>query len=123
MKVSTAVLLMGVTGQGAGACPGSPARMHAKCSMEVVFSQPCDSVMAEVTARVSGKNGWTDPHNGGVYSITNSTSSFLSGQRVTGDGKYTDFFDFSFSAAGDGCSVEACSESQVNSFIDFSTNY
>jgi hypothetical protein len=97
--------------------------MHAKCDMGVTFTQSCDTVLTEINARVAGKNGWTDPHNGGQYSITNQTSSFLSGQRTTGDGKYTDLFDFSFATASGGCTVEACSESQVKSLLDFSTNY
>eukprot|EP00603_Paraphysomonas_imperforata_P000979 CAMPEP_0114431864 /NCGR_PEP_ID=MMETSP0103-20121206/10842_1 /TAXON_ID=37642 ORGANISM="Paraphysomonas imperforata, Strain PA2" /NCGR_SAMPLE_ID=MMETSP0103 /ASSEMBLY_ACC=CAM_ASM_000201 /LENGTH=305 /DNA_ID=CAMNT_0001601487 /DNA_START=18 /DNA_END=938 /DNA_ORIENTATION=- len=121
MKTSVALLLLSAT--GTSACPGSPVRMHAKCEMEVEFTQPCDSVLTEINARVSGKGGWTDPHNGGIYSITNQTSTFLSGQRITGDGKYTDLFDFSFTSSSGGCSVEACSESQVNSLLDFSTNY
>lgn len=56
--------------------------------------------------------------------MTNSTA--LEGQRVTGDGKYTDKFDFNFSESGietQSCTVEACSESQVNSVVDYSTNY
>ena len=121
MKTSAVILFVGAT--GVSACPGSPAKMHAKCDMGVSFTDSCDSVLTEINARVAGKNGWSDPHNGGVYSITNQTSSFLSGQRTTGDGKYTDSFDFSFTTSGTGCSVEACSESQVNSLIDYSTNY
>ena len=121
MKSSVAILLL--SANGISACPGSPVRMHAKCKMGVTFSQPCEVVLTEINARVSGKNGWTDPHNGGIYSITNQTSTFLSGQRTTGDGKYTDKFDFSLTASSGGCNVEACSESQVNSIKDFSTNY
>lgn len=121
MKSSAAVLLLSAA--STSACPGSPVRMHAKCDMGVTFAQPCDSVLAEINARIAGKDGWTDPHNGGVYSVNNQTSSFLSGQRVTGDGKYTDLFDFSFTSSSGGCTVEACSESQVNSVLDFSTNY
>lgn len=121
MKTSAALLLFSAT--STAACPGSPARMHAKCNMVVTFSQPCESVLGEINARVSGKDGWTDPHNGGQYSITNQTSSYLSGQRTTGDGKYTDLFDFSLTTSNAGCTVQACSESQVTSIKDFSTNY
>lgn len=123
MKASASITLLAISATGASACPGSPALMHAKCDMDVTFSQPCESVMAEINDRIAGKSGWTDPHNGGKYSVTNQTITLLSGQRVTGDGKYTDFFDFSFTASGSGCNVGACSESQVNSLIDFSTNY
>ena len=120
------------------ACPGSGAAMHAKCQMDVSFDNSCDSVMSEMTGRVNSKT-WTDPHNGGIYSITryeflylystllksllSSNSTYLAGQRITGDGKYTDKFDFYLTPSGSGCSVEACSESQVSSIIDYSTNY
>lgn len=124
MKSTAAATLLVFGATGTSACPGSAVRMHAKCDMDVTFSQPCDTVITEISARASSKNGWTDPHNGGIYSIINQTDTFLSGQRTTGDGKYTDLFDFSFtSTSADGCAVEACSESQVYSLIDFSTNY
>ena len=122
MIISSAALLL-LTASSSVACPGSPAFMHAKCEMSVTFTQSCDSVLNEMNDRVAGKGGWTDPHNGGTYTINNQTSSFLAGQRVTGDEKYTDLFDFTFTSADGGCSVEACSESQVNSVLDFSTNY
>lgn len=105
------------------ACPGSSAYIHAKCDMDVTFEDSCEAVKKEINGRVDGDNGWTDPHNGGKYTITNQTSSFISGQRVTGDGKYTDLFEFKFSPDGSGCLVDACSESQVTSVLDFSTNY
>ena len=69
------------------------------------------------------KDGFVDPHNGGTYSVTGETADALTGQRTTGDGKYTDKFDFTFTGNGEGCEVEACSESQVTSVIDYSTNY
>ena len=52
-------------------------------------------------------------------------SFFHTNQRVTGDKKYTDKFDFSFSpqVGGVGCVLSACSESQVTSVLDYSTNF
>jgi len=125
MKISTTtIFLTAASFTLSGACPGSPARTHAKCDMGVTFTSSCEAVLTEINARVAGKNGWSDPHNNGHYSIKNQTNSYLSGQRITGDNKYTDFFDFSFTpTAAKGCTVEACSESQVNSLIDYSTNY
>ena len=38
-------------------------------------------------------------------------------------GRYTDKINFQFAASGSGCSIGACSESQVTSIGDFSTNY
>jgi hypothetical protein len=104
------------------ACPGSPAAMHAKCQMDIHFSNSCDEVLTEITSRITSPS-WTDPHNGGTYSLINSNSTFVSGQRLTGDKKYTDKFDFYFFPSGSACNVAACSESQVSSIIDYSTNY
>lgn len=103
-------------------CPGSDVKIHAKCQMDVKFENSCDSIIKEIEGRVNSDT-WTDPHNAGSYSITASNSSYIAGQRVTGDLKYTDKFDYFFTPSGDGCSVEACSESQVMSILDFSTNY
>ena len=106
----------------AAACPGSPSFMHAKCDMSVVFQNSCPEVVAEITGRVSSAD-WSDPHNGGTYTITASSDTSIAGQRVTGDKKYTDKFDFILTAGDGTCTVEACSESQVSSLIDYSTNY
>ena len=75
--------------------------------------------------RVSGVGGWSDPHNRGTYTLDTVTPSSIAGHRLTGDGRYTDEFEFSFAptGTGGGCAVAACSESQVTSVIDFSTNY
>jgi glycerophosphoryl diester phosphodiesterase len=121
MKYSSAAISAAVIPAAVMACPGSASSIHAKCEMKVTFSDSCNDVVSEMTARVN--SGWVDPHNAGTYSISNSTDTFIAGQRVTGDQKYTDLFDFSFTASGDGCVVEACSESQVMSIKDFSTNY
>jgi hypothetical protein len=118
MKLSTLALIpLAVTG-----CPGSASKIHAKCLMDVKFENSCDSIIKEIENRVNS-NSWTDPHNGGTYTITSSNSTYLAGQRVTGDEKYTDKFDYTFTSSGSGCNVEACSESQVMSIADFSTNY
>lgn len=102
-------------------CPGSPAFMHAKCEMGLSFENSCDAVLEEMSSRIN--SDWVDPHNGGIYSMTSMNSTSMTGQRVTGDGKYTDLFDFSLQSSGSGCEVDACSESQVNSIKDYSTNY
>ena len=43
--------------------------------------------------------------------------------RVTGDGRYTDKINMDFTDAGSACAVTSCSESQVFSIGDGSTNY
>lgn len=107
----------------AASCPGSAAPyIHSKCEMGVKFANTCDEVMKEIIARVNSKS-WVDPHNGGTYNLTTTTGSSIVGERLTGDKKYVDKFDFTFSMSGESCVVQACSESQVNSVVDYSTNY
>jgi len=106
-------------------CPGSPAAMHAMCNMTVdIHGGSCAQVKAEVLARVAGDGGWYDPHNRGVYTLLSDTDEFTEIKRLTGDKKYTDKMDFEFTNSKNAsCLVIACSESQVTSMLDFSTNY
>lgn len=108
-------------------CPGSSAWIHASCKTKVSASASCEDVKAEMVARVNGQyETWHDPHNNGTYSVTDKDSdgSTLSLKRKTGDGKYTDKITFAFQDAGaSSCDVYGCSESQVTSYLDFSTNY
>ena len=103
-------------------CPGSAAVGHASCQVTVDFPTACAVVQGEVEARIAGENGWKDPHNGGKYSLL-STVGGLEISRVTGNGKYTDNMSLGFKPQGAGCRLEACSESQVTSIIDYSTNF
>merc|ERR1712187_38621 len=82
----------------------------------------CDTVKAEIKARLAGENGWYDQHNRGTYT-EQSYGGDVSASRLTGDGKYTDKMVFTLTGSGDSCKIEACSESQVTSFADFGTNY
>ncbi len=107
----------------ASKCPGSESFIHAKCDMSVSFTDSCADVQSEMTARQTGTGGWADPHNGGTYTFTNVASDIIEGTRTTGDGKYTDKYIFSFTSTDSGCDVSACSESQVMSVLDYSTNY
>eukprot|EP00308_Calcidiscus_leptoporus_P016876 CAMPEP_0119354388 /NCGR_PEP_ID=MMETSP1334-20130426/3392_1 /TAXON_ID=127549 /ORGANISM="Calcidiscus leptoporus, Strain RCC1130" /LENGTH=379 /DNA_ID=CAMNT_0007367921 /DNA_START=94 /DNA_END=1233 /DNA_ORIENTATION=- len=108
-------------------CPGSPAPLfHASCKVSVSAEATCSSVRTEMLARVNGQySKWHDPHNNGTYSVTDSSDAGrLSLQRLTGDKKYTDKINFVFADDADGsCHVQGCSESQVTSFSDYSTNY
>merc|ERR1712134_89749 len=89
----------------------------------------CADVGAEIEARAQGKNGWTDPHNGGIYSLLSSSAGVINTQRTTnpatsvGGTVYTDKQTFALSDTDGGCQIEACSESQGTSVGDFSTNY
>jgi len=107
-------------------CPGSSSTVHASCKVSVTANAPCDKVMAEMKARVDGQSTgqWHDPHNNGTYSLTGSSGQdSLDFQRVTGNKKYTDKLLFDFTDTGNQCEISGCSESQVFSVADFSTNY
>ena len=107
-------------------CPGSPALIHAKTEIQTEFTNSCSDVIAVVTARAQGSTdgSWTDPHNGGKYTITDSSATSMSFSHLTGNGLYTDLVKFTFSdSQNGGCSLFACSESQVTSVLDYSTNY
>merc|ERR1712187_392426 len=89
----------------------------------------CGDVKAEIQARASAQSGWTDPHNGGIYSVLSTDGNVIKTQRTTNPAKsvggkmYTDKQNFELTAVGGQCQIKACSESQGTSFADFSTNY
>jgi hypothetical protein len=104
-------------------CPGSPWSIHAKCSLTAEFDNQCFVVLDEMYARLTGQEGWVDPHHGGTYNLIQNTSEVLEGTRITGDRKYMDKFKFTFEKKNDACIVHSCSESQVFSICDYDTNY
>mmetsp|Transcript_30358 Transcript_30358/g.56922 ORF Transcript_30358/g.56922 Transcript_30358/m.56922 type:complete len:352 (+) Transcript_30358:61-1116(+) len=114
---------------GSASCPGSPmpSLLHASCEVEVKASAPCAAVMAEMEARVAGiRTGtWHDPHNNGNYSVEDKSENVLVLKRVTGNKLFTDKLMFTLEDGTEGstCIIQGCSESQVPSFADFSTNY
>eukprot|EP00448_Togula_jolla_P012249 CAMPEP_0170600812 /NCGR_PEP_ID=MMETSP0224-20130122/17529_1 /TAXON_ID=285029 /ORGANISM="Togula jolla, Strain CCCM 725" /LENGTH=158 /DNA_ID=CAMNT_0010925553 /DNA_START=213 /DNA_END=684 /DNA_ORIENTATION=+ len=94
--------------------------------VEVLADQTCTNVMEEVRARVDRQPlGWHDPHNNGTYWITAQGKDEIELQRLTGDKKYTDKMVLTLTEGGLGrtCLINGCSESQVLSIQDFSTNY
>lgn len=119
-------------------CPGSPAMMHASCRVNAAAEAPCADVRAEILARVAGQyNKWHDPHNNGTYTLLDAgaaptdpaASMAITLKRLTGDKKYTDKMRFILtptapkSGSKEMCSISGCSQSQVFSIADFSTNY
>eukprot|EP00939_MAST-03C_sp_MAST-3C-sp1_P002318 g2318.t1 len=120
-------MMAGLAAAADSECPGSKAWVtHAKTKLDVTISESCDTVRGVIQERAegSGNGQWVDPHNKGTYTVEGSTGNQLSLQRETGNKKYTDKMIFTFSDTSDGgCSVVACSESQVTSVEDFSTNY
>lgn len=109
-------------------CPSTGVLFNAACGMEITTTLqnvPCEDVQAEMAARIAGQYGsWHDPHNNGTYSVQNYGGTF-STSRLTGDKKYTDkqIFTLTTGADGTGCKIEACSRSQVASYLDGGTNY
>merc|ERR1712129_435886 len=103
---------------------GSDAFIHASCKVTADFSASCDSVVGEIRARVNGQYGqWHDPHNNGTYTIDGWDGEVMQLTRVTQNKKYTDKLNYKFKPSGAGCTLYGCSESQVKSMKDFSTNY
>ncbi|CAE8722588.1 unnamed protein product [Polarella glacialis] len=108
-------------------CPGSSAFLHHASNHVTVTAQAnCSDVMAEMEARVAGiaSGAWHDPHNRGTYSLLSQGDAELNFQRVTSNKKYTDKLTFTFVDFPQGvCKISGCSESQVFSIGDASTNY
>jgi len=106
-------------------CPGSAAWVHASMEVTVSASASCAKVADEIKARVAGQpSAWHDPHNRGTYTLVSSSATDLELTRKTGDGKYTDKMSLALAPTGaDSCTISGCSESQVTSVMDFSTNY
>jgi len=107
-------------------CPGSASFVHAKATVSATFTEDCATVKTEVVARAKGSadGSWTDPHNKGVYTVTSNSGSSIALSHLTGNKKYTDKLLLTFSdTANGGCSLAGCSESQVFSVLDMSTNY
>eukprot|EP00439_Symbiodinium_sp_Y106_P080098 s234_g18.t2 len=74
--------------------------------------------------REGGKEGSEERWKEGTYNVLPSrSSSQLAFSRLTGDKKYTDKMIITLADTGGKCMIMGCSESQVFSFIDFSTNY
>jgi hypothetical protein len=104
-------------------CPASSAWIHASCKVTAQTKSSCADVRVEMLARVAGQYArWHDPHNNGTYTLLNNGTD-VGFSRKTGDGKYTDKLTFTFEDSGTGCVLSGCSESQVTSVADFSTNY
>ncbi|CAE8682737.1 unnamed protein product [Polarella glacialis] len=119
-------LALVATAAGNNKCPGSSSFVHASCQVTVTAQASCSDVMAEMEARVAGiaSGAWRDPHNRGTYSLLSKGKAELNFQRVTGNKKYTDKQTFTFVDFPQGvCKISGCSESQVFSISDSSTNY
>jgi len=123
------LLLAAVVALANAKCPGSKAFIHAKTEMTVTFQDSCADVQGVIKARISGSTSgtWVDPHNKGHYVLKSSSAEGMALQHITSGknhgGPYTDEVLLTFTSSGAGCSVDACSESQVTSVLDFSTNF
>ncbi|CAE7370042.1 unnamed protein product [Symbiodinium sp. CCMP2456] len=110
------------------ACPGSPVPSgdHAACSESLVFKASCSSVQEEIEARI-GLNMDRKKLPGNYTLLASETGVCTKASRATSPfadpGPFTDLFGFRYVTDGSGCHVLACSESQVKSLCDFSTNF
>merc|ERR1719203_2331909 len=106
-------------------CPGNHAfaNIHTTAQMQVTFQNSCAEVAAEVQARGGMEDGWTDPHNGGTYTVLTANSNQIVTKRLTGNRRYTDKQSFDLTPSGmSGCVMKACSASQGTSANDGGTN-
>eukprot|EP00434_Breviolum_minutum_P016006 symbB.v1.2.014107.t1/scaffold1018.1/size143800/9 len=122
MVLSRAFWVCMLTHVAAMKCPGSKSFIHASAKVVAIASASCQDVHEEVKARVQSPT-WHDPHNGGTYSIVSDSSSEIQLQRVTGNKKFTDKMILTLAATSGRCMIMGCSESQVFSIADGSTNY
>ncbi|CAK9014104.1 unnamed protein product [Durusdinium trenchii] len=120
MKILWALLAM-VLGANGMTCPGSNSLIHASAQVVAIAGSSCKDVHEEILARVQSK--WHDPHNGGTYSLVSATALQLQLKRLTGDKKYTDKMTITLSDTNGKCMIMGCSESQVFSIGDKSTNF
>eukprot|EP00933_Yihiella_yeosuensis_P078965 TRINITY_DN9099_c1_g5_i1.p1 TRINITY_DN9099_c1_g5~~TRINITY_DN9099_c1_g5_i1.p1 ORF type:complete len:337 (+),score=86.53 TRINITY_DN9099_c1_g5_i1:94-1104(+) len=108
-------------------CPGSPSFLHASAKVEALASTSCAEVKAEMLGRVAAQASqqWEDPHNKGTYKVISGAEDAdqLEFSRLTGNKQYTDKMTFTFQDEDGTCKISGCSESQVFSVADFSTNY
>lgn len=112
----------------AQACPGSPVDWshHASCMETRRFQNPCENVQEEIELRIE-KNLDRKKLPGQYELLSTQHGTCSKGSRATSPhavpGPYTDIFGFLYVSEPDGCWVTSCSESQVESLCDFSTNF
>merc|ERR1719163_2126452 len=102
-------------------CPGTGAwGPHASAEVTAVAdATSCADVAEEIKARASGTDGWTDPHNSGVYSVLSSSDSEIETKRTSnpktavGGQLYTDKQIFTLTEENGSCRIEACSRARV----------
>jgi len=109
-------------------CPGSPVAEseHSACGMSVVFEASCADVQQEIEARITG-NVDRKALPGNYFSTSSESNTCTKGGRDTNanadPGPFTDLFGFLYGGSGNSCTISGCSESQVNSLCDMSTNF
>lgn len=123
-------------------CPGTAVswpRPSAKAEAKWVLNNSCDEVRQEIYARVAKENNWIDAHNQGTYAnrtatdesdeslieLTRTTPYVMLTRRENQNVQFTDKLNLKLepNSSNTQCTVYGCSESQVTSFFDFSTNF
>jgi hypothetical protein len=110
-------------------CPSTKALEAAGMEITTTAAANCDTVLAEIQARVAGQatGAWHDPHNNGTYTGASYSAPTFTASRAPGTQAkqpVPDKLAITLTDTPDRqCKIEACSRSQVNSYLDFSTNY
>jgi len=117
-------------------CPGSDSIQHAMAEAEWVLNNSCDQVRQEIYARVAKENNWIDAHNQGTYAnrtatdeslieLTRTTPHVMLEMRMHQNVQFEDKLNLKLepNSSNTQCTVYGCSESQVMSFFDMSTNF
>ena len=129
--IQLAIFAAAKCGLASDACPGSPVSKHAACSVTVSFPNvTCSVVQTEIEARVARVYD-RKSHPGKYALLDTEAGACTKASRTTGDGAkpgpYTDLVGFDFAdvpgTSSPTCHMIACSESQVQSLCDYSTNF
>ena len=64
-------------------CHNSGSWIYASATVTLWTDTSYEVVMAEMAARARGEDGWTDPHNGEIDTVTNASTNELCTQRTT----------------------------------------
>jgi hypothetical protein len=123
------VFTLAATASAAMVCPSTKAFAAAGMEITTTASANCATVLAEIQARVAGQatGEWHDPHNNGTYSEASYSAPTFTASRAPGTQAkqpVPDKLAITLTDTSDRqCKIEACSRSQVESYLDYGTNY
>merc|ERR1712002_263938 len=106
--------------------------LHASCSVKWTLSLSCDSVQEQIVNQMilwdnedcGTKPGDTSPHEQKcLYKHTGNEGLVTYGTHTTPIHRYVDDLTFTFIPSETGCLVDAFSQSETLSVLDYGTNY